>query len=140
MDILAIKRGMGLDELLTNSSPPELYSALQSPVMDKVEQQLNFRVPGGLTELIDMYTATTDSGRKYELADAIEDALLQMKEQVDAVIQSDLDAQAKLREEQATVDLTNQIIPTADTSPDFLNLVATDVFKEILATGPDTPK
>lgn len=132
-----IKNGMGLDEIIGSDAPETVFGSLKSDAMNKLEQSLNPRVPGGVTELLDMFvhTPSTDQGI---VADAICALLEQMKGDLDNTIQSDLTAQTAVKDEQEAIDLTSQILPTEVLQPNLLNLVTTPAFKAAIESEKNT--
>lgn len=127
-----IKQGLGLDQILAREMPEQVYAALKSPALKQAQAVLDPDVDDNINRLIDsLLSAEADAGL---LADAIAARLNDAAEQIDLAIQSDLDAQSEVRSKQDVVDLTTQILPSEVQTPELLDLVTTETFKEILET------
>lgn len=127
-----INNGMSLDEILGSDAPAEVFGSLKDPTIKDLDDSLNSRVPGGISELLKRLQTP---GENVQLvADALVAELQSFTTDIDNVIDSDLAVQTDLKQERATVDLTSVILPEQVLQPELLEIVTTDQFKKIVET------
>lgn len=127
-----IKAGMGLEEILSRQMPDTIYGALKSAVPGQVSQALDPTTAKSIDPLISLLI----KGSKDDavIASAVEAALYNLSVDLDNVIAADLLAQQQFRDNQETIDLTSQILPSEVQTPDLLEMVTTDEFKQIVGS------
>jgi hypothetical protein len=126
-----INKGMSLDEIIGSDAPKEVFGALRSTAVKDLNDSLNPRVPGGISELLDRLL-NGDSNDEELVGDALAAAILEHHETIDSTIAADLEVQAELIRNQQLNDLASGILPQAVLNPLLLDMVTTDKFKEIV--------
>lgn len=129
-----INAGLTFDQLIGSNITSDAYGSLVSSAAQRLDDSLNPRVPGGVSELVAMFN--TPGKATQQVVDALVDALNNQASALNTQIQADLSVQQTIRDTSAAVDLATHILPANTTVPSTLfNLVATDTLKAIAATG-----
>ena len=127
-----INTGMSLDEILASDAPADVFAALKDDTINKLDDSLNKRVPGGISELMERLLDPKETTQI--IADALIAELASFTADIDGVIGADLSVQDNLRKDREAIDLTSVILPQEVLQPELLEIVTTDQLKEVIRT------
>jgi hypothetical protein len=128
---LNIKEGMSFSEILSHGDSEDMFATLSSDSINQLVIDLHKNSESDIAILLNKLTEA-DPSNQTRLADAIAAYFTNAAVKLDNEIQSDLQAQQAIQTQLANLNIAAEMLPPEQIAvPKFIDLVATDRFREI---------
>lgn len=127
-----VNGGMSFEEILEVGDDDELYQALISDLIERLEFDTTTNTASTFNTLVEELI-NGDDEQQARAADAISQICEQWEAEIDEIIDSDLDAQDARRQQLENLNIAAEIDPEATNirESQLYELIATDEFKNI---------